>query len=62
MVISDYFNINKYIKFLAVLVICVANMLLSTGYHLGNKSAKKKDLIELILGNLLMVALIICGM
>lgn len=57
--ISDHFNINKYIKFLGVLITCIANILLWTVYHLGNKSAKKKDLIELILGSLLMVAFII---
>lgn len=59
MIISDYFNISKYIKFFGVLVICISTILLKTVYHLGNKSAKKKDLIELILGSLLMIALII---
>lgn len=49
-IISDSFNINidKYIKFLGLVVICTVTMLLGIGYHLTNKPIKKKDLIGLI--------------
>jgi len=60
-IISDNFNINisKYTKFLGVCVMCIANMLLSIGYHLTNKPIKKKDLIGLILGNLAIAIVLI---
>ena len=60
-IISDSFNvhIDKYTKFLGLVVICIANMLLGIGYNLTNKPIKMKDLIGLILANLVIVILLI---
>lgn len=60
-IISDTYNshINKYTKFLGLVVICIADMLLGIGYYFSNKPAKKKDLVGLILANLVIVILLI---
>jgi len=59
-IISDNFHVNKYVKFLMVILSCLYTMLLGTGYHLSNKPIKKKDLIGLIFANLFMIIIMIC--
>ena len=58
-IISDNFHVNKYVKFLMVVLVCLYTMLLGIGYRLSNKPIKKKDLIELILWNLVIVIILI---
>jgi len=58
-IISDNFHVNKYVKFLMVVLASLYTMLLGIGYRLSNKPIKKKDLIELILWNLVIVIILI---
>lgn len=60
-IFSDTFNvhINKYVKFLGVVIICTVSMLFGIGYHLTNKPIRKKDSISLIFGNLIIVIVLI---
>lgn len=59
LMISDNFDANKYVKFLMVILVCLYTMLLVIGYRLSNKQIKKKNLIELILWNLVIVIVLI---
>ncbi|SFD25663.1 hypothetical protein [Clostridium uliginosum] len=57
--ISDIFNANKYIKFLTVIFFSLFTMLLDIEYRITNKPLIKKDLIQLILWNLIIVIMLI---
>lgn len=60
-IVSDTFHVDKYIKFIMVILMCLYTMLLETGYRITNKLIiKKRDLMELASWNLFSIILIIC--
>ena len=59
-IISDNFHVNKYVKFLMVILICLCTMLLGIVYSFSNNTIKKKNLIGLIFKNIFIVIIMIC--
>lgn len=57
--ITEKYNLNKFSRFFMITSVTFLIMALGIGHKLSNKPIKKKDLIELILGNLFICSLLI---